>query len=246
MGAKSCTRHLLRQCQSFRRCHGMPPVNACARHDVQVATDPRVAMAVVGVQLDRSAAGMSAAASADGRHRVQDRPDEHAVVPIGAGDRHVERWPGGVDGACGTRCRAWSGRWGSARSAHPSRPDADGVEAGARPVQAVGLAEPVEHRLMEPKAMLLSTSRSEGRGRPVRPWTAGARGGISGSTSAHSSSPIGRGGRGRRRRRHDPDPAPIHLSATEPEDPRPQRLPSPGLVLSRCGSAGRRRCAITS
>ncbi len=128
----------------------------------------------------------------------------------------------------------------------PSRPDADGVEAGARPVQAVGLAEPVEHRLMEPKAMLLSTSRSEGRGRPVRPWTAGARGGISGSTSAHSSSPIGRGGRGRRRRRHDPDPAPIHLSATEPEDLRPQRLPSPGLVLSRCGSAGRRRCAITS
>src|SRR3712207_833955 len=44
------------------------------------------------------------------------------------------------------------------------------------------------------KAMPSSTSRSEVRGRPVRPCTAGLRGGISGSTSAHSSSLISRGG----------------------------------------------------
>ncbi|MGX5655520.1 hypothetical protein ACWKWC_12165 [Geodermatophilus nigrescens] len=39
-----------------------------------------------------------------------------------------------------------------------------------------------------------STSRSAVRGRPVRPCTAGLRGGISGSTSAHNSSLISRGG----------------------------------------------------
>src|SRR5919112_4345253 len=39
-----------------------------------------------------------------------------------------------------------------------------------------------------------STSRSETRGRPVRPCTAGLWGGISGSNSAHSSSLISRGG----------------------------------------------------
>src|SRR3954454_13675758 len=44
------------------------------------------------------------------------------------------------------------------------------------------------------KAMPSNTSRSETRGRPVRPCTAGLRGGISGSTSAHSSSLISRGG----------------------------------------------------
>src|SRR5215211_3007743 len=44
------------------------------------------------------------------------------------------------------------------------------------------------------KAMPSSTSRSETRGRPVRPCTAGLCGGISGSTSAHSSSLISRGG----------------------------------------------------
>src|SRR4051812_20508201 len=44
------------------------------------------------------------------------------------------------------------------------------------------------------KAMPSSTSRSEVRGRPVRPCTAGSRGGISGSTSAHSSSLISRDG----------------------------------------------------
>src|SRR4051812_49932578 len=44
------------------------------------------------------------------------------------------------------------------------------------------------------KAMPSNTSRSQVRGRPVRPCTAGLRGGISGSTSAHSSSLINRGG----------------------------------------------------
>src|SRR3954452_12061078 len=44
------------------------------------------------------------------------------------------------------------------------------------------------------KAMPSNTSRSETRGRPGRPVTAGLRGWISGSTSAHSSSLISRGG----------------------------------------------------
>jgi hypothetical protein len=44
------------------------------------------------------------------------------------------------------------------------------------------------------KAMPSSMSRSEMRGRPVRPCTVGLGGGISGSTSAHSSSLISRGG----------------------------------------------------
>src|SRR5215208_5186722 len=44
------------------------------------------------------------------------------------------------------------------------------------------------------KAMPSSTSRSDVRGRPVRPCTAGRRGGISGSTSVHNSSLISRGG----------------------------------------------------
>ncbi len=44
------------------------------------------------------------------------------------------------------------------------------------------------------KAMPSRTSRSEVRGRPVRPWMAGLRGGISGSTSAHNSSLISCGG----------------------------------------------------
>src|SRR5215207_6443868 len=44
------------------------------------------------------------------------------------------------------------------------------------------------------KAMPSSTSRSDVRGRPVRPCTAGRGGGISGSTSAHNSSLINRGG----------------------------------------------------
>src|SRR3954452_19876676 len=44
------------------------------------------------------------------------------------------------------------------------------------------------------KAMPSSTSRSDVRGRPVRPCTAGGRGRISGSTSAHSSSLISRDG----------------------------------------------------
>jgi hypothetical protein len=39
-----------------------------------------------------------------------------------------------------------------------------------------------------------STSRSETRGRPVRPCTAGGCGGINGSNSAHSSSLISRSG----------------------------------------------------
>ena len=39
-----------------------------------------------------------------------------------------------------------------------------------------------------------STSRSETRGRPVRPCTAGGCGGINGSNSAHSSALISRGG----------------------------------------------------
>ncbi len=39
-----------------------------------------------------------------------------------------------------------------------------------------------------------STSRSDVRGRPVRPCTAGFCGGMSGSTSAQSSSLISRGG----------------------------------------------------
>lgn len=43
-------------------------------------------------------------------------------------------------------------------------------------------------------AMPSGTSRSEVRGRPVRPCTAGLRSGISGSTSAHSSLLIHRGG----------------------------------------------------
>src|SRR3712207_5240947 len=42
--------------------------------------------------------------------------------------------------------------------------------------------------------MPFSTSRSETRGRPVRPCTAGCCGGINGSNSAHSSSLISRGG----------------------------------------------------
>src|SRR3954468_3336244 len=44
------------------------------------------------------------------------------------------------------------------------------------------------------KAMPSSTSRSDVRGRPVRPCTAGGRGRISGSTSAHRSSLISRDG----------------------------------------------------
>src|SRR4051812_18754609 len=44
------------------------------------------------------------------------------------------------------------------------------------------------------KAMPSSTSRSDVRGRPVRPCPAGGRGRISGSTSAHSSSLISRDG----------------------------------------------------
>ena len=44
------------------------------------------------------------------------------------------------------------------------------------------------------KAMPSSTSRSDVRGRPVRPCTAGFCGGMSGSTSAQSSSLISRGG----------------------------------------------------
>src|SRR4051794_4928063 len=39
----------------------------------QVAAHPRDVVALVGVQLDRAAAGMAAAAPVDGRHRVQDR-----------------------------------------------------------------------------------------------------------------------------------------------------------------------------
>src|SRR5829696_811856 len=46
------------------------------------------------------------------------------------------------------------------------------------------------------KAMPSSTSRSEVRGRAVRPWMAGRRGGISGSTRTHSSSLIRRDGGG--------------------------------------------------
>src|SRR5215217_8206367 len=44
------------------------------------------------------------------------------------------------------------------------------------------------------KAMPSSTSRSEVRGRPVRPCTAGFCVGISGSTTAHSSSLLSRDG----------------------------------------------------
>src|SRR4051794_28304664 len=45
-------------------------------------------------------------------------------------------------------------------------------------------------------AMPSSTSRSEVAGRPVRPCTAGLRGGSSDSTSARNSSLISRGGGG--------------------------------------------------
>ena len=63
----------------------------------EVAAHPWVVVALVPVQLERSAAGMAAAAALDARHGVQDRFDEEAVVPVGAGHQHVQREPAGVD-----------------------------------------------------------------------------------------------------------------------------------------------------
>src|SRR3954464_3644847 len=58
------------------------------------------------------------------------------------------------------------------------------------------------------KAMPSSTSRSDVRGRPVRPCTAGGRGRISGSTSAHSPSLISRDGGGEPHGGKPPPPPP--------------------------------------
>jgi hypothetical protein len=48
----------------------------------QVAADPRDVVALVGVQLDRPAPRVAAAPVPDRRHRIQDRLDQHAVVPV--------------------------------------------------------------------------------------------------------------------------------------------------------------------
>ncbi len=63
----------------------------------QVAADAGVVVALVAVQLGRSAPGVAAAAALDRRHRVQQWFDEHAVMPVGRRDQHVERQPVGVD-----------------------------------------------------------------------------------------------------------------------------------------------------
>ena len=57
----------------------------------QIAADPRHVVALVAVQLERPAPRVPTAATADRRHGVQDRLDEHAVVAVGAGDGDVER-----------------------------------------------------------------------------------------------------------------------------------------------------------
>jgi hypothetical protein len=48
-------------------------------------------------ELQRPSPRVATAAAADCRHGVQDRLDQHAVVPIRAGDKHVERQPVRVD-----------------------------------------------------------------------------------------------------------------------------------------------------
>src|SRR3954451_2219399 len=93
------------------------------------------------------------------------------------------------------------------------------------------------------KAMPSSTSRSEVRGRPVRPCTAGSRGGISGSTSAHSSSLISRDGGedadddmpGTLRRRLDDGKSPrtyfcnVFLGRGNPRTPKINYVACPGV-----------------
>ena len=49
------------------------------------------------MQLARASARVAAAAALDRRHAVQDRLDEEAVVPVGAGDQHVQRESVGID-----------------------------------------------------------------------------------------------------------------------------------------------------
>jgi hypothetical protein len=75
----------------------MRAIRAVIPRRAQVAADPWVVIALVGVQLDRPASGMPASAPLDRRHRVQDRLDEHAVVPVRAGDGDIERQARGVD-----------------------------------------------------------------------------------------------------------------------------------------------------
>src|SRR3954452_17835890 len=65
-----------------------------------------------------------------------------------------------------------------------------------------------------------STSRSDLLGRPVRPCTAGRRGGISGSTSAHNSSLISRGGGEETDDDMPPQPRPAQ-NPTRPDTPDP-------------------------
>src|SRR5215204_4746396 len=88
------------------------------------------------------------------------------------------------------------------------------------------------------KAMPSSTFRSDVRGRPVRPCTAGSGGGISGSTSAHNSSLISRGGGEDTDDDMPPQPSPAS-PRTWPDAPQAPHRHLQRLLTLSLGSAGR-------
>jgi hypothetical protein len=73
----------------------MRAIRAVIPRRPHVAADAWVVGALVPVQLERLASRVAAAAAADGRHAVEGRFDEEAVVPVGAGACElVDRWSG--------------------------------------------------------------------------------------------------------------------------------------------------------
>src|SRR5947209_19592177 len=87
--------------------------------------------------------------------------------------------------------------------------------------------------VLSTKAIPSSTSRSDVRGRPVRPCTAARCGGISGSTNAHNWSLISRGGGEDASDDMPPQPPPT-LAWIRPATPNPR---STSATSSKRGSS---------
>ena len=71
----------------------------------EVAAHPRGVVVLVAVQRGRSPSRSAAATAPDRRHRVLDRPDEQAVVPVCSRDEGGQRQPVRVDQRVG--CPRW-------------------------------------------------------------------------------------------------------------------------------------------
>ena len=83
-----------------------------------------------GVQLDRAAPGPAATDALDGSLPIEQRREQHRVVPVGAGQDHVERQTIGGDEQAVLRAQLTSVREvRSCQRAPPSRSDTEALPA---------------------------------------------------------------------------------------------------------------------